>query len=214
METFSALLALCEGNSPDTGEFPPQRPVTRSFHIFFYLRLDKRLSKQPRRRWFETPSCSFWRHCNVLVLLSGESCRLVCCSVYKLAIPSFVVVVFLINVNSLRSSESIRRQTYWPTFVQVVACQVLRHYWSETTLILRTHLSEIQIKIQTFPFNGIHLKMTSAESRPLCSYFNINQTEISRWSQGRFLLHYVNLKRSVSLRGDMWHNSTLIDGIK
>ena len=30
METFSALLALCAGNSPVTGEFPAQRPVTRS----------------------------------------------------------------------------------------------------------------------------------------------------------------------------------------
>ena len=29
METFAALLALCAGNSPITGEFPPQRPVTR-----------------------------------------------------------------------------------------------------------------------------------------------------------------------------------------
>ena len=46
METFSALLALCEGNSPVTGEFPWQRPVTRSFNIFFDLNLNKRLSKQ------------------------------------------------------------------------------------------------------------------------------------------------------------------------
>ena len=27
METFSALLAICAGNSPITGEFPAQRPV-------------------------------------------------------------------------------------------------------------------------------------------------------------------------------------------
>ena len=45
METFSALLANCAGNSPVTGEFPAQRPVTRSFDVFFYLRLNKRLSK-------------------------------------------------------------------------------------------------------------------------------------------------------------------------
>ena len=37
METFSALLALCAGNSPVTGEFPAQMPVTRSFHVFFDL---------------------------------------------------------------------------------------------------------------------------------------------------------------------------------
>ena len=35
MKTFSALLALCAGNSLVTGEFLSQRPVTRSFEIFF-----------------------------------------------------------------------------------------------------------------------------------------------------------------------------------
>ena len=39
METFSALLALCAGNSPATGEFPARKRVTRSFDIFFDLRL-------------------------------------------------------------------------------------------------------------------------------------------------------------------------------
>ena len=65
METFSALLALYAGNSPVTGGFPLQRPVTRSFDVFFDLRLNKRLSKQSRHRWFETPPRSLWRHCNV-----------------------------------------------------------------------------------------------------------------------------------------------------
>ena len=65
METFSALLALCAGNSPATGEFPSQRPVTRSFDVFFDLCLNKRLSKQSWGWWFETPSHSLWRHCNV-----------------------------------------------------------------------------------------------------------------------------------------------------
>ena len=64
METFSALLALCAGNSPVPGEFPAQRPVTRSFDVFFDLRLNKRLSKQPWGWWFETTPCSLWRHCN------------------------------------------------------------------------------------------------------------------------------------------------------
>ena len=46
METFSALLAFCAGNSPVPGEFHAQRPVTRSFDVTFDLRLNKRLSKQ------------------------------------------------------------------------------------------------------------------------------------------------------------------------
>ena len=43
---------------------PSQRPVTWSFDVFFDLCLDRRLSKQSRRCWFETPSRSFWRHRN------------------------------------------------------------------------------------------------------------------------------------------------------
>ena len=46
------------------GEFPAQRPVTRSFDVFFDLRLNTRLSKQWWGWWFETPSSPLWRHCN------------------------------------------------------------------------------------------------------------------------------------------------------
>ena len=63
--TIFRVTGLCAGNSPVTGEFPSQRPVTRSFHVFFDLRPNKRLVKQLRRRWFEIPSSSLWRHCNV-----------------------------------------------------------------------------------------------------------------------------------------------------
>ena len=64
MDSFSALLVISAGNSPVTGEFPTQRPVTRSFDAFFDVRLNKRLSKQWWCWRFETPSRSLWRHCN------------------------------------------------------------------------------------------------------------------------------------------------------
>ena len=60
METFSTLLAICAGNSPVTGEFLSQRPVTQSFHIFVAMRMTTRLSKQSH--WL-------WRHCNGYLLL-------------------------------------------------------------------------------------------------------------------------------------------------
>ena len=63
METFSALLALCVGNSLANGKFPSQRPVTPSFDVFFDLHLNKRVNKESIIWWFETPLCSFWRHC-------------------------------------------------------------------------------------------------------------------------------------------------------
>ena len=62
METFSALLALCEGNSPVTGEFPSQRPVTRSSDVFFDLRLNKQLCKQSTWRLLQ-------RRCNAFSYL-------------------------------------------------------------------------------------------------------------------------------------------------
>ena len=55
-ELFLALLA--------TGDFPSQRPMTRSFDVIFDLRMIKRLGKQSWGWWFETPSRSLWRHCN------------------------------------------------------------------------------------------------------------------------------------------------------
>ena len=64
METFSTLLTICVGNSPVNGDFPTQRPVPRSFDVFFDLRLNKRLSKQSWGWWFETSSCPLKRHCN------------------------------------------------------------------------------------------------------------------------------------------------------
>ena len=52
METFSALLVICAGNSPVTGEFPAQRPVTRSFDVFFDMRLKK--------GWINNGDCVIW----------------------------------------------------------------------------------------------------------------------------------------------------------
>ena len=60
---FRVTGSLC-GEFTGPGEFPTQRPVTRSFDVFFDLRLNKRLSKQPWGWWFETISWSLWRLCN------------------------------------------------------------------------------------------------------------------------------------------------------
>ena len=69
MESFSALLTICAGNSPVTGEFTTQRPVTLSFDFSLICVLNKRLSKQSRGWWFETPSHPLWRHCDAISLI-------------------------------------------------------------------------------------------------------------------------------------------------
>ena len=66
------LLALCAGNSLVTGVIPAQRPVTRSFDVFFDLRVNKRLSKQSLCWWFVTPSRSLWRQCIGILRFLGD----------------------------------------------------------------------------------------------------------------------------------------------
>ena len=75
METFSELLAIYAGNSPITSEFPAQRPVTRSFDIFFDLRLNKWLS---RAHNYEAGNLRRHRaHCDVTAMdiYEGSSSR-------------------------------------------------------------------------------------------------------------------------------------------
>ena len=71
---FRVTDPLC-GEFTGPGEFPAQRPVTRSFDVFFHLRLNKRLSKQPRGWWFETPAWSLWRHRNDLTNWNHRCCH-------------------------------------------------------------------------------------------------------------------------------------------
>ena len=59
--------------APVTGEMPSQRPVRRSFDVFFDLCLNKQVSEQSRRWWFETPSRPLWSHCNEMISMVYKS---------------------------------------------------------------------------------------------------------------------------------------------
>ena len=73
MEIFSALLAICAGNSPVSSEFPPHRPVTHSFDVFFDLHQNKWLSKQSWGWWFEMLSHPLCRHRNAIQMVKGQA---------------------------------------------------------------------------------------------------------------------------------------------
>ena len=68
---------LC-GEFTGPGEFPAQRPVTRSFDVFFDLRLNNPLSKQWWGWCFETLSRPLWRHCNATWIQSERSDNICC----------------------------------------------------------------------------------------------------------------------------------------
>ena len=44
--------------------FPSKCPAMWTFDVFFDVRLNKRLSKQSRCRWFDMPPRSLWHDCN------------------------------------------------------------------------------------------------------------------------------------------------------
>ena len=117
METFSALLAICAGNSPVPGEFPAQRPMTRSFDVFFDLQPNKRLSKQWWGWWFETPSSPLWRHCN-------ENCQ---CDQQKVLLAYDKTSIFETIFNALKQSCS--QNGACDSNRDVIIWTRIPHYW-------------------------------------------------------------------------------------
>ena len=191
METFSALLALCVGNSPVSGEFPSQRPVTRSFDVFFDLCLNKRLSKQSWNWWFETPSRSLWRHCNAWSILSdcwwhGD--------VMGMNINNHDTDHVLPEYSGLRARNVYLcicgNITHWGRVTHICVGKLTiigsdnglspgrrqAIIWTNAGILLigplGTNFSEILIEIDTFSFKKMHLKM-SAKWRPFCLGLNV-----------------------------------------
>ena len=103
MEIFSTLLALCERNL-----FPSQRPVTRSFDVFFDLRLNKRLSKQSRRRDLRSHGV----HYDVTVM---------CSRLYKYQV--FIAFVDLFYHNGIVANDMI--QCYWT--IEIINFEMVYH---------------------------------------------------------------------------------------
>ena len=133
MGTFSALLAICAGNSPVPGDFPTQRPVTRSFDVYFDLRLNKRLCKQSWGWWFNTLLCPLWRH-------SNEKRIYTCICVCECAMGCTVSHQFN-QVSCTRLSITLRsyQQTY-DKFqhipIWLIMCQHIVTLWGKMTTLI------------------------------------------------------------------------------
>ena len=117
METFSALLATCAGNSP---EFPAQRPVTRSFDVLFDLCLNKRLSKPWQGWWFETLSRPLWRHRNEYPLKDLSK-----------------------DFMSLEAAWLLFRVLLWLWYMFVVSTAMLSKYLSNTKSMILLHYIDV-----------------------------------------------------------------------
>ena len=147
----------------------PQGVKKVTIWCFLWSALNKRLSKQSRRRWFLT-SRSLWRHYNVpwwptsLVHIyvtwpQRVNCARWCYSLFSFVwLTHFLLVwhiypsVNWVSIGSNNGLSPIRRQRH-----------CLNKCWLLSSWPLRTNLSEIWIEIQSFSFMKMHLKMSSAK---------------------------------------------------
>ena len=157
---FRVTGPLC-GEFTGPGEFPTQRSVTRSFDVFFDLGLNKRLSKQQGSWWFETPSWSWWRHCNEngppdpWRIMSRQTdwqpgiswTRLLKVQLNHWGRVTHIGVSKIIIIGSDNGLSPGRRQAI---------------IWTDDGILLNgrweTKVSEIWIEIYTFSFKKMHLK--------------------------------------------------------
>ena len=122
---FRVIGPLC-GEFTGPGEFPAQRPVTRSFHVLFDLRLNKRLSKQPWGWWFETPSWSLWLQCNIQENFKKSIIAYIIIIIIIITIIIVVVAVIVIIIGCIiivaRLSKSLATLT-------LGSSKINQHYW-------------------------------------------------------------------------------------
>ena len=136
---FQYHMIHLSGEFTGPGEFPTQRPVTRSFDVFFDLRLNKRLNKQPR--WLV-----IWDA--IVVIMTSVSCDGTCCRVtnHPRIKTRFIVLIGLPNSRHARVvqtpccyQESLSYERQMMTFLRArIRCQGGRHFRCHvTTGILR-----------------------------------------------------------------------------
>ena len=162
MESFSALLALCEV----TGGFPSQRPVTRSSDVFFDLRLNKRLSntrddrdlRSHRAHYMTLLLCSFsfsqlrigYHHFTMIQRNSGRLSR----------------VTWEICVSRQTHSKNLKRMGRSCTWAGGAICS--------TSTKLCFYKPDID-RISFFPFVSVMPRYT------VCGYFRHSRGNGRRW---------------------------------
>ena len=114
MKTFTPLLVLCAGNSRVTGEFPSQRPVTRCFDVFFYLRQNKRC-QTVSLHWDSPRSC-----------FNNKDCLFICVFTIIKIRRSYERLIFIMGIPIL-----VRRHIY----IETVPCLHCQNYFGAASAI-------------------------------------------------------------------------------
>ena len=94
MEPFSALLVLCAGNSPVTGEFPHKGQWRGALMFSLICAWINGWVNQSWGWWFETPSRPLWCHCNGMSLSWTHQTNF---AVMKWVIINFVIITIFLQ---------------------------------------------------------------------------------------------------------------------
>ena len=194
METFSALLALCERNPPVTGGFPSKRPVTRSFDAFFDRRMKKRLNKQSRRRWFETSSRSLWRHCyGVLLWLGTERVYQNLfglyhgCPWWRYQMETPPALLALCEGNSPVTGEFSHKGQWHRTLMYcLIRASINGRVNNREAGYLRGHLTQYDVNVMVFCYGWLPSKFTQITSwipRQLYDYSRDSEVTLNNMSK-------------------------------
>ena len=129
MEKFSASMALCGGGLGwGIHRWIPITKTSDAEFDVFYLRLSKRLSDQSIRWWFETPSRSFWRHCNAVNSIEQE--------IYVLPLMAYTLSPVISGIDIAFTASP--KYTYMPYMLlwlnllrprDTYICQQTNHHW-------------------------------------------------------------------------------------
>ena len=109
METFSALLIICAGNSPVAGELPAQRPVTRSCDAFW--------SAPWINSWVNNHEAGdlgrHRAHYDVIVMILVRFYRLICFSHFELTRQNGISCIFCVSFRYCHMSYVIKHAQEW-----------------------------------------------------------------------------------------------------
>ena len=190
---FPHYWPFCVGNSPFTNEFPSQRPVPRSFDVFFDLRLNKRLSERSWGWWIDTPSCSLWRHRNVTKTRDRDktgSCTLMWDGCNKYASRAWITACILhclVGCNLLNSlaPEAFDYSLRFVNFKLIsmmnilsIFCEIAIGWMSQN---LTDHLSTL-VQVMAWCRQATSHYLSQCWPRSLSPY-DVTRSHISCWAQ-------------------------------
>ena len=188
MEIFSALLAICAGNSPVPVNSPHKGQWCGALMVvLFYLRLNKRLSKQSWGCWFETLPRPLWCHSNGWINTFQAS---TCFPQGRISLPQCREIIENKNISLciLKIFQHIARKPSWDIFAEIRTSRsgMIKLTTNRVCFSILFHLWEIQTRHdvkyhQRFPSTRGGAYYAKFIRSAVSKFFKIINAPVSNW---------------------------------